>query len=160
MKFFDVYLLGKLSCLTLYFFIASQGGYYLLAFGRVLRELPTDSFLQIRKVTDSVIEKPLKILYPAALIALLVRILVEDGNILSLFPPLISFLLLLADLLLAIKVSIPLNKMICQSESGYPMEKSSALKQKWINFILIRSYLSITGFILIMLQILVSHQCQ
>ena len=155
MKFFDIYFTNKITCLTLYFFLASQGGFYLLAFGKVLKVLSTDSFLQIRKATERFIETPLKILYPVTNLCLMIWVvLAEKVSGLSFTFLVSSLMLLLVDLLLAIKISIPLNKRIAKLESSFTDEAFTA-KKRWIKFIVIRGYLSATGFIFLLIHLLI-----
>jgi hypothetical protein len=151
-------LLGKICCLASYFFLASQGAFYIMAFGKVFTTLPTDYFLQIRKLTEKAIEKPLKVLYPFAILSTLLWITYADKEQTSVFAPLfLSFFMLLADLCLALKISIPLNQRIARLETSYTAEVV-ILKQRWIRFILIRGYFSVTGFGLLLTYLLLSCQ--
>ena len=155
MKFFDIYFAGKTCCLISYFFLASQGGFYLLAFGKVLKVLSTESFLQIRKATEMFIDTPLKTLYPVTNLCLLIWVVFaekDDGLRFTLL--LMSFMLLVLDLMLAVKISIPLNKQIARLESSFTAEAFTA-KEKWIRFIIIRGYLSVTGFIFLLIRLLI-----
>ena len=155
MKFLDIYFTGKIVCLTFYFILASQGGFYLLAFGKVLKVLPTESFLQIRKTTEMFIETPLKILYPVTNLFLLIWVVfTEKASGLSFMFLLSSQMLLLADLILAVKISIPLNKQIAALKSSFTAEALTA-KKRWIKFIVIRGYLSVTGFIFLLIHLLI-----
>lgn len=158
MKSFDVYLLGKYCCLILYFFLAAQGAFYLLAFGKVFKTLPPDSFLQIRKATETVIEKPLKILYPTATFSMLLWVMYANKHDTDSFLLLVvSLLMLLTDLILAVKVSIPLNQRIARFDNSFSTEVLRA-KQKWIRLIIFRGYFSVTGFGILVLHLLLTCQ--
>ena len=126
-----------------------------MAFGKVLKILPPESFMQIRKATEMVIERPLKILYPLTTICLLVWVVsAVNSEKLRSELLLLSIILLLSDLLLAVKVSIPLNKQITRIEDSHTSEAVAA-KRKWIRFIVIRAYLSVTGFIFLLIYLIV-----
>jgi hypothetical protein len=147
-------LLGKICCLASYFFLASQGAFYMLAFGKVFTTLPDDYFLKIRELTAKSIEMPLKILYPLAILSMLLWINYADKEQTGVFAPLfLSFLMLLTDLLLTVKISIPLNRRIARLENSYTAEVV-ILKKRWIRFILIRGYFSVTGFVLLLAYLL------
>jgi hypothetical protein len=142
---------------TMYFFLASQGGFYLLSFAKVLRKMPTAQFLEIRKAIDHVIENRLKILYPATIGCMILMTLtaVSAGTILSRGPLLVSLVLLLLDVALALRVSIPLNKLIHHISDGSAAEARD-IQTRWLRFIGIRAYLSVAGFASLMTDMFVS----
>jgi len=155
MKVIDLFFLFKVISFVIYFTLASQGGFYILSFYKVLLNLPTESFIEIRKATDNVIETPLKILYPSGLTCMLIWLLMTDksSGILGYGFLLISFVLLATDLMLAINVNVPLNKVIQHMtvDSG----DAILVQQKWLKFILIRGFLSVTGYISLTLHLLI-----
>ena len=101
------------------------------------------------------IETPLKILYPVTNFCLLIWVVLAEKASGPSFTFLVSSLmLLLLDLILAIKISIPLNKRISELESSFTDEAFTA-KKRWIKFIVIRGYLSVTGFIFLLFHLLI-----
>jgi len=156
MKIIDPFFLFKVLSFVIYFTLASQGGFFILSFYKVLLNLPTESFIEIRKATDNVIETPLKILYPSGLIFMLIWLFMADksSGILGYGFLLISFVLLATDLMLAINVNVPLNKIIRHmtvDDNGQAL----LVQQKWLKFILIRGFLSVTGYISLTLHLLI-----
>lgn len=118
--------------------------------------MPVESFIEIRKATDNVIETPLKILYPSGLICMLMWLFMADksSGILAYGFLLISFVLLATDLMLAINVNVPLNKVI-QHMTADNSGEAVLVQQKWLKFILIRGFLSVTGYISLTLHLLI-----
>lgn len=136
-----------LRCLSLgcFFFLAAQGGFYMLAQSRVMRELRAADFRHIRQLTDAAVGPKLKLLYPGTLLLLTALLIVEtrqQGLLLSSGTAL-ALLLLLADFLLAIVFSIPLNKLIFRTEDP-------ALQVRWISMMSVRGYLCVAGFMILM----------
>jgi hypothetical protein len=154
MRLIDLFSFFQLLCIMLYFLLAAQGGFYLLAHAKVLYNLPTGSFLELRKATDNIIALPLKILYPATLVWLLVWIWLADrSNIFNYVFIIVAAALLAADLALAIRFSIPLNSII----EKLPVNTGSqalVIQVKWIKVILIRGCLCVHGFAFLILHLL------
>lgn len=156
MKITDPFFLFKVLSFVIYFTLASQGGFYILSFYKVLQNLPTESFIEIRKATDNVIAMPLKILYPSGLAFILIWLIMADksAGILGYGFLAVSFVLLATDLMLAVNVNVPLNKLIQQMTVDHGGE-AALIQQKWLKFILIRGCLSVTGYFSLILHLLI-----
>jgi hypothetical protein len=156
MKIIDLFFLFKVLSFVIYFTLASQGGFYILSFYKVLLNLPTESFIEIRKATDNVIATPLKILYPSGLMFMLIWLFMADksSGLLGYGFLMIAFVLLAADLILAVNVNIPLNKII-QHMTVDSSGEAILVQQKWLKFILIRGFFSVTGYISLTLHLLI-----
>lgn len=156
MKITNLFFLFKVFSFVIYFTLASQGGFYILSFYKVLLNLPTENFIEIRKATDNIIATPLKILYPSGLVFMLAWLLMADksSGLLGYGFLLIAFILLAADLMLAINVNIPLNKVI-QHMTMENREEALLVQEKWLKYILIRGFLSVTGYISLTLHLLI-----
>ncbi|MCF2444796.1 hypothetical protein L0657_12580 [Dyadobacter sp. CY345] len=156
MKIVDPFFLFKVLSFVIYFTLASQGGFYILSFYKVLQNLPTESFIEIRKATDNVIAMPLKILYPSGLAFILIWLVLADksSGILGYGFLAASFILLATDLTLAVNVNIPLNKII-QHMTVDNGGEAAWVQQKWLKFILIRGCLSVTGYFSLTLHLLI-----
>lgn len=156
MKFLDIFFLFRLFSVLVYFMLASQGGFYLLSFHKVLQNLPSKNFIEIRKSIDHVIEAPLKILYPGGFLMMLIWLLITDRtpDVLGYGLLTLSFLLLATDLALAVSVSNPLNRTIHNvvAQSG---GQAIRIQKKWLKFIFIRGCLSISGFIFLILHMMI-----
>ncbi len=66
----------------------------------------------------------------------------------------VSFVLLATDLMLAVNVNVPLNKLIQQMTVDHGGE-AALIQQKWLKFILIRGCLSVTGYFSLILHLLI-----
>lgn len=146
----------RLLSVMVYFILASQGGFYLLSFHKVLQNLPSKNFIEIRKAIDRVIEAPLKILYPGGFLMMLTWLTVANSSsgTLQYGLLLLSFILLAMDLTLAVRISIPLNRTIHNvvMQSG---GQAILIQKKWLKFIFIRGCLSMGGFIFLIVHIMV-----
>jgi hypothetical protein len=140
--------------LILYFFIAAQGAFYLLGFGKALYNISSDTFIELRKAVDPVIRGRLKTLYLATLAMTFVWFLLTDksGGFASYGLILVSFLLLTTDIFLILKVSEPVNVEINVIDT-FTVKRSVFLQQEWLKYILIRAGISVSGFLLLLLQV-------
>jgi Na+/H+ antiporter NhaD/arsenite permease-like protein len=141
--------------LVAYFFIASQAGYYLLCFYRVLKKLSPEKFVEIRKLTDPLIEGPLKFFYMSGLLLSVILIfwspsLESPPASLSLI---IAGLLLIIDMVLARMFNIPINKTI-NNLQGDEIRNASTLQERWLHYIYIRILIALVGFIVLMAGLL------
>ncbi len=137
----------KFLQLILYFFIASQGAFYLIGFYKILMGIPERDFILLRKAADPVLAPHLKILYVLALIiSLLVIILQLSGqrSVLLIFS-IIAFVLFMADTIIALRVSEPLNKVIQVLQE--PFTDAAPIRIKWLWQIYLRAFLSVGSFV-------------
>lgn len=111
----------RLFHLILIILIASQGIFYLLGAAEAFRKLSIGSFVEQRKLLDTVIAGRLRIIYPAALTTgLLILFFVRNAPENKVFIcTAVATILIFTDTMLAIKYSIQLNNMFLKfSESG------------------------------------------
>lgn len=154
MKSIEIISLVRIIGITLYFFIAAQGAFYHLGFGKALYNIPADDFIELRKAVDPVIRGRLKVLYLTALAVMFVWFMLSDktAGFLSYAPVLVAFLLLIADMVLILKFSEPVNTLINEgslnAETGY-----ENARDEWLKFIFIRGYLSVSGFLLLLIHL-------
>lgn len=139
----------EVASVIIYFFLASQGAFYILCFAKALKSLPVRNFAELRKVVDDAIALPLKILYGCAVAVMITWMVLEVRWPMQLPQALVvaAFLLLIIDMILALKVSVPLNKAIISSNTNH-------LQQEWLKFIVIRGCLSVCGFVLLVAKLL------
>ncbi|MCF0052951.1 hypothetical protein LXM25_22980 [Dyadobacter sp. LJ53] len=154
MKSIELTSLVRIIGITLYFFIAAQGAFYHFGFGKALYNIPAEDFIVLRKAVDPIVRGKFKVLYLSALAVTFIWFLLSDktAGFLSYAPVLIAFLLLVADMALILKFSEPVNALIngstLNTETGFNQARS-----EWLKFILIRGYLSISGFLLLMVHL-------
>jgi hypothetical protein len=153
MKSIELISLVRIIGISLYFFIAAQGAFYHLGFGKALYNIPADDFIELRKAVDPVIRGRLKVLYLSALAMMFIWFLMSDksAGFLSYAPVLLAFFLLLADMVLIVKFSEPVNKII-NGDLLIESEFDNARKD-WLKFIFLRGYLSISGFLLLLIHL-------
>lgn len=140
--------------LVLYFFVAAQGAFYRVGFGKALFDISPESFIELRKAVDPRVRRPLKALYISSLATMLTWLVltVNSGGLLTYGPVLVAFLLLVADLALALKRSEPVNVLInadlLNTRQGYVNARD-----EWMKFIFLRGSFVVAGFVVLMLHV-------
>lgn len=153
MKSVEIVSVVRIIGMMLYFLIAAQGAFYHFGFGKALYHIPAENFIELRKAVDPVVRSKFKGLYLSALGVLFIWFLVSDktGGFWSYGPVMFAFLMLIADMVLIVKFSEPVNELInsdlLNTQTGY-----KAARGEWLKFIFIRGYLSMAGFFLLMVQ--------
>ncbi|MCE7065303.1 hypothetical protein [Dyadobacter sp. CY326] len=154
MKSIDIISLVRITGILLYFFIAAQGAFYHFGFGKALYNIPSDDFIELRKAVDPIVRGRFKVLYFSALAIMFLWVVLTDktNGFLAYAPVLVAFLLLVADMVLILKFSEPVNELInsdlLNTETGYQNARN-----EWLTFIFLRGYLSISGFLLLMIHL-------
>jgi hypothetical protein len=154
MKSVDIISLVRIVGLMLYFFIAAQGAFYHLGFGKALFNISAENFIELRKAVDPEVRGKFKALYLSALAVMFIWFLMADksGGFWSYGPVLIAFLLLVADMFLILKFSEPVNELI-NSDLLDSKESFMLARVEWLKFIFIRGYLSISGFTILLVHL-------
>ena len=154
MKPIELISVVRIIGIVLYFFIAAQGAFYHFGFGKALYNIPSEDFIELRKAVDPIVRGRFKVLYLSALAIMFIWFLMSDksAGFLSYAPILLAFLFLVADMTLILKFSEPVNELInsnsLNTQSGFQNARNA-----WLKFILIRGYLSISGFLLLMVHL-------
>jgi hypothetical protein len=130
--------------------IASQGIFYLLGLAGAMSNVSVATFAETRKAIDDAIANRLRILYYAALLSGIL-VLICSRNDLSgkvFICTMIATLLIIIDIGLALKGSIPINIEFKQ----YPNSKVnwSGLQAEWIKLIYYRGVLSTVALIMLL----------
>jgi hypothetical protein len=154
MKSTDILSLVSIVGMLLYFIIAAQGAFYHFGFGKALYNIPSENFIELRKAVDPVVRGKFKVVYLSALAVMFIWFLLVDksGGFWSYGPVIIALLLLIADLFLIVKFSEPLNELV-NSNLLNNKESFEEARDQWLKFILIRGYLSISGFVVLLLHL-------
>lgn len=142
---------------VLFCIIAGQAFFYLIGGTAGLKNVSASTFIEQRKAIDVVIGPYLKILYPSTiLISLIVLILLRQQVNSTLFLlSSLTFLLIVADLAIAIKGNIPLNQqMQGWSTTNYPANWS-VVRDQWMNYMHWRQACSITGLLCVLTGVFV-----
>jgi len=142
-----LYDMDKLRLFQLFITIilASQGIFYILALAEAFKNISVPTFAETRKAIDLVIADRLRFLYYAHLLAGVIILVSCRDNIRGaiFITTLIATVLVLADVILAIKGSVPINN----SFQTYPDMNADwrALQLTWLKLIVIRGTCTITA---------------
>lgn len=139
----------KFLQLALYFIVASQGAFYLTGFYKVLMNVPDRDFILLRKTADPVLAPRYKLLYIAGFLVSIVVIILQyyyqqPGTDIFMI---LAFLLFTGDMLMASRISGPLNKTISAMQE--PFVNAGTLRLQWLRQIYVRAFLSVSSFALL-----------
>ncbi|MCF0071874.1 hypothetical protein LZD49_15460 [Dyadobacter sp. CY261] len=152
MKSVEILTLVRPIGLVLYFFLASQGAFYQVGFGKALFDISPEGFIELRKAVDPRVRENLKAIYLSSLVIMVIwlALTIRSGGLFSYGSVLAAFLLLVADLVLALKASEPVNELInsglLNTRKGYINARA-----EWMKYIFIRGNLVIVGFVILLL---------
>jgi magnesium-transporting ATPase (P-type) len=137
--------------LLLYIVLASQGIFYFLAVADACQTLPLDAFIEFRKAVERVIEMPLKCLYCSSILLALSILICQIKNVHSVlfYTVLISLGFLLADVVLAVTRSMPLNALIREYTPFSNQHSYEAIRSQWLFYINMRGMLSVSGLLIL-----------
>ncbi|MEO6284768.1 MAG: hypothetical protein ABIN80_30750 [Dyadobacter sp.] len=154
MKSIDLVSLVSIVGILLYFIIAAQGAFYHFGFGKALYNISSENFIELRKAVDPIVRGKFKVVYLSALAVMFLWFVLIDksGGFWSYAPIVIALLLLITDLFLIVKFSEPINELV-NSNLLNTKESFVEARDQWLKFILIRGYLSISGFVLLLLHL-------
>ena len=135
--------------LLMYAVVISQSFFYILAMSVTLKKMRAQTYIETRNLLTTNLQAPLQIVYYTTLSAsvLLTAFCVVNPGGLLFITSLISLVALLADVVLALKGNIPLNKFINSWTSWDYPDNWQQYRAQWFNLYHIRQALNITGFI-------------
>jgi len=139
--------------LVVYFLVAGQFIFYQLCFSHVFKQIHARQFLDIRKIADPILRVRLSVIYYSSLAPGIVFVTADilQNGLLAAILPLLSFILLLTDVLLAKKYNIPLNTKI--RETANPSDEyATQLRYDWLKWIGIRGVFVTAGFIILLID--------
>jgi uncharacterized membrane protein len=135
--------------LLMYAFVISQSFFYILAMSSTLKKMQAGTYIETRNLLTQNLQTPLQLVYYTTLGAssLLTSFCVVNPGGWLFITSVIALVALLADVLLAVKGNIPLNKFINSwTANNYP-ENWKQYRSKWFNLYHVRQALNITGFV-------------
>jgi uncharacterized membrane protein len=135
--------------------IAGQAFFYLIGGTAGLKNVSASTFIEQRKAIDIVIGPYLKVLYPlTAVICLAVLVLLRQqvGSFLFMLST-IAFVLIVLDLIIAIKGNIPLNQQMQSWSLTAPPDNWAAVRDQWMSFMHWRQACSITALLCALLGV-------
>ena len=135
--------------LLMYAAVISQSFFYILAMSVTLKKMRAQTYIETRNLLTTNLQAPLQIVYYTTLSAsvLLTAFCVVNPGGLLFITSLIALVALLADVVLALKGNIPLNKFINSWTSWDYPDNWQQYRAQWFNLYHIRQVLNITGFI-------------
>jgi hypothetical protein len=135
--------------LLMYAVVISQSFFYILAMSVTLKKMRAQTYIETRNLLTTNLQAPLQIVYYTTLSAsvLLTAFCVVNPGGLLFITSLIALVALLADVVLALKGNIPLNKFINSWTSWDYPDNWQQYRAQWFNLYHIRQALNITGFI-------------
>jgi len=135
--------------LLMYAAVISQSFFYILAMSVTLKKMRAQTYIETRNLLTATLQAPLQIVYYITLSAsvLLTAFCVVNPGGLLFITSLISLVALLADVVLALKGNIPLNKYINSWSSWDYPDNWQQYRAQWFNLYHIRQALNITGFV-------------
>jgi uncharacterized membrane protein len=148
--------LSLLLSMVLYAFIVGQSFFYLLAFSRATKKMQAASYIESRKLIDRELQSSLSFVYyaAAAAIILLIAFSVVNPGGLVFITAIIALVALIADVILALKGNVPINKRINSwTETNYPLNWK-LYRAKWFNLYHIRQVINIAGFVTLLCGII------
>ena len=135
--------------LLTYAIVISQSFFYILAMSVTLKKMRAQTYIETRNLLTETLQAPLQVVYYttlAASVLLTSFCVVNPGGILFI-TSVIALIALLADVLLALKGNIPLNKFINSwTSQDYPYNWRQ-YRAKWFTLYHVRQALNITGFV-------------
>lgn len=145
--------INLLLTVFVYSIIVSQSFMYLLALKDVQMNLDASPYIELRKLIDASMRGGFKYVIYAALLAnlLLVISTVKRPDSLLFITAAIAFVALIADTLLTVKGSLPINDVInTWSADNYPANWTE-YRTKWLNVFQYRQIANITGFVCLLI---------
>lgn len=137
-----------LLTLLAYAVIASQSFMYLLSSKYVQLKLNANAYIELRKLTDKSMRANFKYVIYAAIFAnfLLVLLTIKMPGSMVFITAVIAFICLIADTILTVKGSLPVNAVInTWSVNNWPSDWTE-FRTKWFTVFQYRQIANITGF--------------
>ncbi len=139
--------------ILMYAFVISQSFFYLMAITATLKKMQATSYIETRNLLTKNLETPLQLVYYAALASSLLQTSFSVVNPSGLLfkASFVSLIILVVDVLLAVKGNIPLNKFISSwTSSSYP-DNWKDYRNRWFALYHKRQVLNIAGFITLLI---------
>ena len=142
--------------ILLFCVIAGQAFFYFIGGTAALKNVSATAFIEQRKAIDAEIAPYLKVIYPLTIVisvAMLALLRQQIGSALFVLSA-IACLLVIIDLVIAIKGSIPLNQLInTWSLDAYP-GNWHVVRDQWLTYLNYRQFCGITGLLCLLVGII------
>ncbi len=138
----------------LFCIIAGQAFFYLIGGAAGLKNVSAGAFIEQRKAIDLVIAPWLKIIYPLSIVVsvAVLMLLGQPIGSSSFVLSLVALVLILADMVIAIRGDVPINREIQSwSVAAHPAHWAD-LRDQWFAYMRWRQLCSITGLLCLLLR--------
>lgn len=136
-----------------YSIIASQTFMYILSLKQLQLGLNAESYLEIRKLTDTLMRANFKYVIYTALLAnlLLVIFTIQTPKTWLFIGASIAFVALIADILLTLKGSLPINDVINSWSANAIPANWQSVREQWFTIFQYRQIANIIGLLSLLL---------
>ncbi len=144
-----------LITLLSYSIIASQPFMYMLALKHTQLNLGVNSYIEVRKLIDTAMRSNFKyVLYIAALANLLLLLVnIKNPGGIVFITASIAFIALVADILLTVKGSLPINDVINTWSAGNYPANWATYRDHWFRIFQYRQLAAVTGFVSLLIGV-------
>lgn len=123
---------------------------------RSIEKFTPESFLAIGKVIIGNLARPMRILMPLTILLMLAGLLLLPAKAgLDFYASLLSFVFIVAALLITLLVEVPIDNRIRKWTAATLPGNWEALRDKWERYHTLRTFCSLAAFILLLLAALV-----
>lgn len=138
-----------LLVLVAYAVIVSQSFMYMLSLKQVQMKLGADNYTEVRQLTDTSMRSSFKYVIYVALAATILLLVVTSKQPagVAFITSAIAFLALVAEILLTLRGSLPVNDIINSWSPGHIPADWQAVRDRWFSIYQYRQVATITGFI-------------
>jgi len=139
----------RLLHLLSYMLVTSQVLFYLFILSDALKVISLDSFFEQRKAIDSLMLGRFKLMYYSCLVLSLGIVFLSARNPSSPFfiSSLVALIFLIVDLVITIKVSMPLNSIAHTYATGSESANWEAVRIEWLNYMKYRGVAIMIGMV-------------
>ena len=140
-----------------YLLVNCQLLFYLVVFADALKATPISNFLIHRQVVDGVMRKRYHIVYYSCLALSFVLVIVAalQNDPVKLGSSLIALFCLIVDLIIIVKVNVPLNNQVNTYRDGEDLSRWEIIRDKWLLYFRYRGIVSTIGMVSLVIGLMV-----
>ena len=137
--------------LVCFLIVTSQLLYYVFVMGDAMKLTSIGNFIEQRKIVDPMVHQRHVPFYYACLLLGLLLLLMQfrQWNSWLFITTALATLLLVTDIIIALKGNVPINQYINQYKPGTEDSLIEQLRLKWIGLIKLRGLISMAGMVIL-----------
>lgn len=135
------------ASLVAYSVVVSQPLAYLFFLAKVQRELSGPAYVELRQRINPVMGKRLPGVYMVALVTLVLLLVLAAGNDRLVAATSLAIICLMADVVVMLRASVPINGVVDGWSSGQPPDDWENYRTKWFAAFAPRQVLLLVGFV-------------